>query len=245
MKITSTVSIGIAALTSLQLLHANPADPTVIAGDVNFDTSGNTLTVSSDSTRSIVDWDSFSIGLTETTTFELPSASSAILNRVTGESVSMILGNMDCNGSLFLLNPNGIVFGANSVISTASFLAASMTMDDNDAFLNDTAMTFTSDDDTNINITALGEITASTGDVVLIGYRVEHYSNTSAPNGFVALGAGVETTFRSWDDPRIAVAPGSPGTPGDTGIGLAGSIEINVNVDVAHDGGDTFAAAQP
>jgi len=40
------------------------------------------------------------------------SSQSAVLNRVVGSSRSEILGSLLSNGQVYLINPNGIMFGA-------------------------------------------------------------------------------------------------------------------------------------
>ena len=58
--------------------------------------------------------------------FANPDAIANILTRVTGNSISEILGTLGVDGAanLFLLNPNGIVFGENAALDVnGSFLA--------------------------------------------------------------------------------------------------------------------------
>src|SRR6185369_1444956 len=49
---------------------------------------------------------------------------SAILNRVIGANPSDILGRLESNGRVFLVNPNGIVFGGASVVDVAGLIAS-------------------------------------------------------------------------------------------------------------------------
>ena len=61
-----------------------------------------------------------------TTEFVNPEGITDIFSRVTGSNVSKILGNLAVDGSanLFLINPNGIVFGENAAIDVGgSFIA--------------------------------------------------------------------------------------------------------------------------
>jgi len=59
--------------------------------------------------------------------FANPSGIDSILTRITGTNPSYILGTLgvDGNASLFLLNPNGILFGANAKLDVAGSFTAS------------------------------------------------------------------------------------------------------------------------
>lgn len=115
---------------SLALLHlpavlANPQDGKVVAGSVTIKQETPTkLGITQTSDKAIVDWKSFSIAANEHTQFYQPSASSVILNRVTGEDPSQILGRMTANGQVFLVNPNGVFFGKDAVIDVAGLVAS-------------------------------------------------------------------------------------------------------------------------
>ncbi len=72
-------------------------------GSAGFATSGNTLTVTN-TPGTIINWQGFSIGSNEVTRFAQQSASSAVLNRVVGNDPSNILGTLQSNGRVFLIN---------------------------------------------------------------------------------------------------------------------------------------------
>jgi filamentous hemagglutinin family protein len=91
--------------------YANPAGPVVVNGKVGFAQQGKQLTVTN-TPGAIINWKSFSIARDEATRFAQQSPSSAVLNRVVGGDPSQILGALQSNGRVFLINPNGIVFGA-------------------------------------------------------------------------------------------------------------------------------------
>ena len=90
---------------------ANPVGPSVVAGQASFASAGKSLTVSN-SPNAIINWQGFSIGAGELTRFQQQSSMSAVLNRVVGTIPSSILGRLQSNGRVFLVNPHGIVFGA-------------------------------------------------------------------------------------------------------------------------------------
>lgn len=113
------------SLACTSALLANPSGGSVQAGDVSMQTFDNTLEIHA-SDRSIIHWDDFSISMGETTRFIQPSASSAVLNRVTGMSQSMINGLLEANGRVILLNPHGVLIGKEGVIKTSEFIASNI-----------------------------------------------------------------------------------------------------------------------
>ncbi len=93
--------------------------------------TGKQLTVTN-SPGSIINWQSFSIAPGELTRFVQQNASSSVLNRITGQNPSQILGALQSNGKVFLINPNGIVFGANSRVDVNGLVASSLNLTDAD-----------------------------------------------------------------------------------------------------------------
>ena len=112
-------------------LVAQPQDPTCVAGNImEIKSSSNKLEVHT-SNRTIIDWKSFSIGAGETTRFVQQTASGAVLNRVSGNLSSQILGTLLSNGSVYLINPQGILIGKEGKINVAHFLASTLDIDNN------------------------------------------------------------------------------------------------------------------
>ena len=100
---------------------ANPMGGSVVAGQATINSSGSTLTVNQSTQRAVINWQDFSINSGELTQFNLPNSASAVLNRVTGGNPSSLLGSLQSNGQVFLINPNGIVFGQNATIDVGLF----------------------------------------------------------------------------------------------------------------------------
>ncbi|MDJ0624796.1 MAG: filamentous hemagglutinin N-terminal domain-containing protein [Candidatus Caenarcaniphilales bacterium] len=106
-----------------------------VSGEVSFFQTENSLNVNSQSTKSIVNYQTFNIGENHSVNFQLPHWSSLILNRVVGNNSSNILGNLNSNGRVFLVNPNGILFGPKSFVNVQSLFASTLNISNND-FLN-------------------------------------------------------------------------------------------------------------
>ena len=108
---------------SVQLAFALPEVDSVESGSVNISTpDSNTMNITA-SDKAIINYRSFSILQNESVIVNLPSSNSDILNRVTGNDISSIMGSLKCNGNFILINPNGITIGATANIDVAGLIA--------------------------------------------------------------------------------------------------------------------------
>ena len=119
-------------ILSTPSVYANPTGAQIVNGQVSIDSSTPGVMNITNSPNAIVNWQEFSIGQNEVTQFIQQSSQSAVLNRVIGQNPSEILGQLISNGHVFLLNPNGIVFGANSIINTQGLIASTLNLTDED-----------------------------------------------------------------------------------------------------------------
>jgi len=113
------------------LVHANPNGPQVVAGSAVFNQAGKTLNITN-SPGAIINWQGFSIAADEVTRFIQSGANSAVLNRVIGSGASNILGQLLSNGRVFLINPNGVFFGAGAVVDVAGLTVSTLGLSDAD-----------------------------------------------------------------------------------------------------------------
>jgi filamentous hemagglutinin family protein len=107
------------------LVIANPGGHQIIHGQVGVQQQGSTLNITA-SDRAVINWQQFSIQPGETTRFIQPSSTASVLNRVVGQDPSKILGNLIANGRVFLINPNGVLFGAGAKVDTAGLVASTL-----------------------------------------------------------------------------------------------------------------------
>src|SRR5690349_19351036 len=106
--LTSVVII----FSSTPIAYALPVGGNVVAGQATIATAPQRLDVTQSTNRAVLDWQSFDIGAGEQVKFAQPSSQSVALNRVTGgQNASQILGKLDANGTVMLVNPQGVVFG--------------------------------------------------------------------------------------------------------------------------------------
>ncbi|MEM9217160.1 MAG: filamentous hemagglutinin N-terminal domain-containing protein [Cyanobacteria bacterium P01_F01_bin.150] len=114
-------------LSTAAIAQVSPDTTLANPSDVSFD--GTVYDITEGITRDTTlfhSFESFSLSSGETAQFSNNAAIENIISRVTGPSRSRINGLIEANGdaNLFLLNPNGIVFGANAELNIGgSFLA--------------------------------------------------------------------------------------------------------------------------
>ncbi|MCX5512829.1 MBG domain-containing protein [Kaistia algarum] len=216
---------------------ALPTGGSVVSGNASIASpSASSLRIDQSSPTAILNWDSFSIGAGNSVTFA--NGSGATLNRVTGLSASQIDGLLSASGSVYLVNPSGIVVGSSGIISTGgSFIASTLDVSDEE-FNAQGAMTFKGGSQAAvINYGAIGSLG---GDVALIARRAVNEGSIDAPNGTAALAAGYEVLMRdqALSDGKFLVKVGG----GDTEASTSGAIRA-ANVELRANGGNVYALA--
>jgi len=174
--------------------YSNPAGEIVIHGDVTFSRDGSTLNINQMSDQAIIEWQSFSIDANEATIFSQPGAESSALNRVTGSDPSNIMGSLRANGNIWLINPNGILFGPGSVVDVNGLLASTLEVS-NDDFLNGEGFHLKGNSDAGIK--NYGHITSAEGDVFFAARTVENHGFLGAVDGRVVVVGGKDVLVES------------------------------------------------
>ena len=200
-KLTA-ICVSVLMACGAQQVIANPLNPQVMSGQASFATAGNVMTVTN-TPGAIINWSSFSIGKSETTRFAQQSAASSVLNRVTGVDPSSILGSLQSNGRVFLINPNGIVFGAGSTVDVAGMVASTLNLSNADFLAGRNHFTAIPNAG---NLANAGNITtANAGHVYLIAPNVENTGVITSPNGEILLAAGSNVDLVNSASPNLRV----------------------------------------
>ncbi|WP_367847777.1 filamentous hemagglutinin N-terminal domain-containing protein [Rhodoferax sp. WC2427] len=191
-----SVVAGAVALTGCLLLtsvaHAGPDGFQVTAGTGSVAHTGNTTTITQGSQNLSLGWSTFNVGAQETVHFVQPSASAIAVNRIHDTHGSQILGQLNANGQVFLINPNGVLFGAGAQVNVGGLVAS--TLDLGDASLGSSTRSFSGTGSG--SVVNQGRITAASGGyVALLGNTVRNAGQISAQRGTVALGAGSAATL--------------------------------------------------
>jgi filamentous hemagglutinin family protein len=211
---------------SVQSAQANPTGGSVVNGSASFATSGNTLTVTN-TPGTIINWQGFSINSNEITKFAQQSASSTVLNRVVGSNPSNLLGTLQSNGRVFLVNPNGILFGTGAVVDVAGLVASTLNLSDADFLAGNNHFTEVPGA---ASISNDGNISAQQGgQIFMIAPNVENTGVITAPNGEIFLAAGHSVDLVSTDNPNLRVnitAPAGEATNVGQLIASSGSLGL-------------------
>lgn len=191
-------SFAVKALSACLMLglgasaYALPAGGVVAAGGATITSSASTTTITQSTANTAINWQSFGIAAGQTVQFVQPGSTSVALNRVLGADPSSIMGNLSANGRVFLLNPNGVMFGSGAQVNVGGLVASTMSLSDARFMAGD--YTFT--DAGSGSVVNQGNITAADGGyVALMGKTVSNQGVISARLGSVALAAGNAVTM--------------------------------------------------
>lgn|GEM_PF-949564 len=208
LPVQRVLNLAVLAILSPATVYANPDGAQIISGQVTIDTATKGVTNISNSPNAIIQWQNFNIDQNEITRFLQQNSQSAVLNRIIGENPSQILGQLVSNGKVFLINPNGIVFGANSVVDTQGLIASSLNLRDEDFLKGNYHFLAGSKtgDIVNEGIIRAGK----DGNIVLIAPGIKNNGIIKSEGGKITLAAGQEITLTSLDDPDIRFAIQAP-----------------------------------
>jgi filamentous hemagglutinin family protein len=207
------------------------------AQSVDTKTGQVTVTVKQKAARAIANWSSFNVGKNTTLYFDQSDGTQnngannwAILNRVNDpkDKPSQILGQIKAEGSVYVINRNGIIFGGASQVNVHSLLATSLDfLNTNDHLVQTAADIKTSND------LFLGQ--GATGPGGLAGLE----AGTSNPLGGSTGAANEVLGFGH----RVNVTSASDYTlPGDVTIAPGAQINTSATGNVS-DGGFVLIAA--
>lgn len=228
----ATFRFALLAGTCLIALHPGlagelPAGASIASGSVGISSPGaNTMAIQQSSAAAIINWQSFSIGTGATVNIQQPATSSALLNRVTGTTTSTIAGQLNANGQVYLVNPNGIMITPTGIVRTGGgFVASTLGITDEDFKAGRRSFAGTGNSAAVVN---QGTIEVGRGGyAALLGGSVENAGTISVPLGRVGLGAGERATLDISGDGFLEVAVPS-GSVGDKAlIQQSGRIRAN------------------
>ncbi|MBY0579193.1 MAG: filamentous hemagglutinin family protein [Burkholderiales bacterium] len=187
----------------------------VQAGVVNAPvTSGNTYTITQKSPTAILNWQSFNIDKGYSVNFNQPSATASVLNRIWSGNPSIIAGQLNAQGQVYLVNQNGIVFANGAQVNVSGLIASSLDIADSVYKAGYLVPDFSKNQiHPAFSITGLsgtgGFIRVDTGAsingsrIMMFAPVVENNGTISTTDGQAVLAAGHKVYFEASQDPNL------------------------------------------
>ena len=178
-----------ACLIFPETIFGNPLGPTVVNGAATVTGVGSSvLTINQTTPKAILTWQQFNIAPNEVTRFIQPGTQSIALNRILDANPSQILGSLQANGSVILINPNGVMFGPNAQVNVGGLVASSLNLTDANFLRGQYLFEGT---DAGGWVKNAGTIqTGPGGFVYLLAPNVENSGLIKSPEGQIAIAAG-------------------------------------------------------
>ena len=121
---SSTAALLAALLAAPAPVLANPSGGQVRSGSATITGQGTgRVDVHQHSDRAILSWDSFNVEAGEVTQFHQPGRDSVAINRIFQGDASRILGSLQANGHVYIVNPHGVLFGRDARVNVQGLIA--------------------------------------------------------------------------------------------------------------------------
>ena len=177
-----------------------------VSGSGTITQSPNETTITVNTSRSITDFNEYNIGANQEVHYQSTVGQANNLSRVTGGDESQILGKLTSNGvNVYLVNPNGVLFGKNAVVDVPNLVVSTSDISDRNFEVGN--LNFNIKGKANAKITNNGTITVGdTGLAALVAPTVENNGLIVAKHGKVALAAGEQFTVDMYGDNLVNFA---------------------------------------
>ncbi|MFC5581149.1 YDG domain-containing protein [Rhodanobacter terrae] len=174
-----------------------PTGGQIVSGSGQITQSGNVTTIQQDSQTLSINWQNFGIGASQTVDFLQPGSSSIAVNRVLGNTASDIEGHLNANGQVWLINPNGVLFGKDAQVNVGGIVASTLDLDSGTPGTGNVHFAGNGRG----SVVNLGSITVTPGGyAALLGNSVSNQGVIRAQLGTVALAGGTAMTLTFADN---------------------------------------------
>lgn len=131
---SAAIAIAIMAMSlHSSSVQAMPEQGKIVAGEGEIARPDEkTMVINQKTDRLALDWQKFNIAKDEKVHFDQNSKSAIALNRVVGDGRSIIDGSLSAKGHVFVINPNGVLFGKNSSVDVGGLVASTANVTDDD-----------------------------------------------------------------------------------------------------------------
>jgi filamentous hemagglutinin family protein len=187
-QISASTCASLSILFWVPTVFADPSGGQVTSGTGSINHNANSTVINQQTQNLAINWNSFSIAADESVRFNQPNSTAIVLNRVLGQSPSEILGNLSANGQVYILNPNGVLFGKGAEVNVGALVASTLSLSDAD--LQAGHYQFSADNPSG-KVVNQGSLTAAGGGyLALLGPNVSNSGSMKVMGGTVLLAAG-------------------------------------------------------
>lgn len=190
----------LAQLVIVPVVLANPTGSVVVGGQATVSGLGTShVTIAQTSQQAIINWQQFNIAPNEVTQFIQPNVQAIALNRIFDQNPSQIFGSLRANGTVILLNSNGILFGPNAQVNVGGLIASSLNLSSANFLAGHYLFQGTGIEGPVKN---MGAINASHNGVYLLAPNIENSGVITSPGGNIVLAAGAKAYLSNRPDGR-------------------------------------------
>lgn len=188
-----------------------PSGGTVTGGAATISQSGSRLDVNQSTNRTVLDWRSFDIGENAHVNFNQPNSGSIAVNRINqSTNPTQINGQLTANGHVWVLNPNGVMFGASARVDVSGLVASTANINVDRFMAGDTRLDLLGAGGG--SVVNEGQITVREGGLAaFVAPHVRNNGTIRAKVGKVAMAAGETFTLDLAGDRLIEIGLGADG----------------------------------
>jgi filamentous hemagglutinin len=219
-----SIAYSVDAVSAPPILAPNalPTAGAITSGAGAINANAAAMTINQSTKNMVVNWGTFNIGSAASVNFNQQlGATSTVLNRVDAAGgLSQIMGKLTANGQVYLINPNGILFGNGATVNVNSLIASTLNISDdlfNKGFLSSTdgSAAFDSTVASNgsaafngttgyIQVNAGAMLTAASGGkIMLFAPNIENNGLIKTPDGQTLLAAGQKVYLAASADSNL------------------------------------------
>ncbi|BCX48238.1 hypothetical protein HAHE_21460 [Haloferula helveola] len=148
---------------------------------------GNSTIVSLND-NTVIEWDSFTLPQGSDLQFNFTNPADTVVNRVTGTGVTLVGGTIESNGNVVLLSPNSwLLFRPSARVVAGSFTASGLNAEATQFFNGGSNLEFEATPNSNPTTVIRGEITSTSGDVILVGRELQVVGDIKSAGNVVAV----------------------------------------------------------
>ena len=100
-----------------QVAFAAPTGEKVVSGGATVSRVGNDTNINSGNTNNVIEWRDYSLSSVERVVHDGGAKTNNYLNIVTGANTSNINGKIEGGNHVYIVNPNGVIFGKDAVVN--------------------------------------------------------------------------------------------------------------------------------